>query len=148
MEQSQWELWGKFGAQGEVARAQEDPLICTSHFPALYSYRQELEGFLPSQGAAPGRKPDQFMDVSDPRVPGPCLLTFSPLLLFPSSLVTSYLNCSPLWLPPTCFTSGSLHDPLFLSSFNFPLLSSLSQILCPLLLLGSFLPPMSVPESF
>lgn len=25
-------------------------------------YRQELEGFLPSQRAAPGRKPDQFMD--------------------------------------------------------------------------------------
>lgn len=50
-------------------------------FPALSSYRQEREGFLPTHGTASGRKPVQFMDVSEPTGP----VEVSPPLSNPNS---------------------------------------------------------------
>lgn len=64
-------LRGKLGIQGaRVVGERSGYLFISLGFSALSSYRQEREGFLPTtRNPATGRKPVQFLDVSEPTGP-------------------------------------------------------------------------------
>ena len=114
------------------------------NFSAYSTCRQEHEGFLPSRSPSPGRKPAQFMDVSDPT--GPIPVVSCPTEPFP---YCSLFPGSSLWL----FSLWSLpHPPLFLSTSScsplespfptlpFPASSHLQILFLLLMALPGFLP--------
>lgn len=113
------------------------------NFSAYSTCRQEHEGFLPSHSPSPGRKPAQFMDVSDPTGPIPVVSCPAQPLPYCSFFPGSSLLLFCLWSLP--------HTPLFLSTSScsplespflalpFPA-SSHIQIIFLLMALPGFLP--------
>ena len=86
----------EMGAQGDKVRGQDYPLT-GPYVSAFSSYRQEREGFLPSHPPAPGRKPIEFMDVSD--LPGSVPAAPCPTHLFPYCSLFPGLPCLAISCP-------------------------------------------------
>lgn len=138
-------LWGESGAQEGRGRGEDYPLT-SPDFSALSSYRQEREGFLPSHPPAPGRKPVEFLDVSDLTQSAPA--SPCPTHLFPYCSLFLGLPCLAISCPssfgspaaplPSCFASDGCSALPCSSPLPAAPLRSFSQLFLPSSCFSSF----------